>query len=516
MPSLLGRSASLLILALVACSPAVTSTSPSTQPNQVTPNTSLRLAQIGLPASMSPEASAYNHPVYGAMYDSMTWLDAKNNVIPMAATKWEALNPTTWRFTLRQDLTFTNGDMLTADDVEFTYNMIIKEKWPQVTQLNNLTGAKKVDTYTVDLMTSVPDASVLGGALFGWILPKEYFTAQGKEGFVSKPIGSGPYELVDFRTNDIAVFKKKTTEHPYRKVVATHLTFRSITEQTQMAAGLRTGDLDAVYGLLSPDVVEGIRKTDAKVDYRTISNISGLYSQPEAVRRNTPLTNKTVRLALNYAIDKDSLTKNLYGGFAEPTGQLSTPNSPGWDPNIKPYPYEPATAKKLLAEAGYPNGFALPIGIEFTPQTVNPNIATLVQSNLRDVGIEAPIASIELAAFLDKYYGRNGQVKGDIFLQSTGDTNGFMTQAQGLYTCNKPLHWWCNPEFDRNMQLANGEADVVKRGEFMRKAIRAFYDDVAHMQLLISSTYMITSPKLQGFVWENPNYYLFDKAYTAN
>ena len=280
-----------------------------------------------------------------------------------------------------------------------------------------------------------------------------------------------------------------------------------------MASGLRTGELDILQGLLNPDIVETIARTDAKVNYRTTSNISALISQPEMMMRNTPLQDKRVRWALNYAVDKEAIAKNLFRGYAIPTGQLSVPHSPSWDDSIKPIPYDPARAKQLLAEAGYPNGFKLPVGIEFTPQTVNPNIATAIQANLRDVGIDAPVTAYELAAFLDKYYGRNNQVKGDLFLQSTSDSNGFFTHIQGLYSCNNALHWWCNPEFDRLMQQANGELDVAKRGEIMRRAIRVFYDDVAHINLIVSSNFLITSPKVRGFVWDHPTFFVYDNAY---
>ncbi|GIW07154.1 MAG: cytochrome c [Dehalococcoidia bacterium] len=513
----LGGLLAVAALVAAACAPAPQTTPAQTggaqQPQERrAANQTLRVAQIGLPATLSPESSASNIALYSAIYDSMVWVDGKYNVQPRAAERWSQPDPTTWRFTLRRDLTFSNGDKLTAADVEFTLNLIVETRMPQMSQMTNLTGAKMVDDYTVDVTTRVPDASVVPGLLYAWIMPKNYYNAVGKNGFAVKPIGSGPYELVEFRANDIAIFKKRATEHPYRKPIATELTIRSITEQTQMASGLRTGELDAIQGLLSPDIVEQIARTDAKVEYRTTSNISALLSQPEMKMRDTPLQDKRVRWALNYAVNNEGIAKNLYKGYAIATGQLSVPGSPGWNDDIKPV-YDPAMAKRLLAEAGYPNGFKLPVGIEFTPQTVNPNIATAIQADLKEVGVEAAVTPYELAAFLDKYYGRNGQVKGDIFIQSTSDTNGFMSHAQGLYSCNNALHWWCNPEFDRLMQQANGEPDVAKRGELMRRAVRVFYDDVAHIHLIISSVFHITSAKVRGFVWDNPAFFTYDEVY---
>ncbi len=212
---------------------------------------------------MAPASSASNLQAYGSMYDSLTGLGPKAVVEPAAAEKWSQVNATTWRFNLRKDLTFSNGDKLTADDVVFTVNTLLKERWPQVTAVPNLTEAKKVDDYTVDLVTKVPDASILPGGAYLWIVPQKYYESVGKDGFAAKPIGSGPYELTEFRTADVAVFKLRSTPHPYRKPNAQILTIRSITEQTQMTAGLKTGELDIVQGQLGPDQVSLMEKNGA-------------------------------------------------------------------------------------------------------------------------------------------------------------------------------------------------------------------------------------------------------------
>jgi peptide/nickel transport system substrate-binding protein len=511
----------LALIGLAACSPAAPSPAapPAAAPAGPTAekraaNQTLNVAQVGLPATMSPESSAANYQLYGAMYDAMTVLDAKANIVPAAATKWSQTDPTTWRFNLRNDMTFSNGDKLTAADVEFTLNKIVADKMPQISLMNNLTGAKMVDDYTVDVMTKVPDASILPGLSSGWIMPKAYYTTSGKDGFATKPIGSGPFQLTSYRASDMAVFKKRSTEHPYRKSVLADLTIRSITEQNQMVNGLQTGDLDVLQGFILGDTADQIAKNipGANVQYRVTNNFSALISQPENKQRNTPLTDIRVRWALSYAVDKEAMAKNLYKGYAKATGQLTVPDSPAWDDSIQPVPYDPAMAKKLLADAGYPNGFKLPVGIDYTTN-VDPKLVLALQSNLRDVGIEASANMYELAAFLDKYYGRNGQTKGDLFIQTTGDGNGFMTQAQGLYSCNIPLVWWCNPEFDKNMALANSEPDVQKRGVLMKKAIRAFYDDVAHINLVIAPTFVISGPKAKGFVWGHTSAFFYDSFY---
>lgn len=462
---------------------------------------------------MSPAAASSSPQVYGAMYDSLTTLGPDAAVLPRAAEKWQQVDPLTWRFTLRKDLVFSNGDKFTADDVEFTVNSMVSERWPQNTGLPNVTGAKKIDDYTVDYITKVPDASVLVGNAGLWIVPKNYYETVGKDGFAAKPIGTGPYDLVEFRTADIAVLKLKTTPHPFRKPVATQLTFRSITEQTQMTNGLKTGDLQIVLGQLAPDQINLMEKNGAKVDSRMTGANGLLFSQPEAIQRNTPLTNKTVRLALNYAVDKEAIAQKIYSGRAQPIGQISVPSSPGWDPNVKPIPYDPAMAKKLLAEAGYPNGFKLPTGIEFTPLTGNANMMVAVQSYLKDVGVEADVTQFELAPFLDKFYGRNNAAKGDLFMFSTGDTNTFATGMYQYFTCNKPVHWWCNPDLDKYFALSASEPDVKKRGELMRKAIATLRDDVGVLFLVNVPHVVVYTGKVKNFDRRSDTGYDFDSVY---
>ncbi|MFN8533534.1 MAG: ABC transporter substrate-binding protein [Dehalococcoidia bacterium] len=518
----LTSAAILLSLTLAACAPATAppaSTGGAQQPTERrAANQSIKIAQLGMPATMSPEASNSYIAVYWSMYDPAMTLNEKMDVVPWAAEKWSQVNPTTWRITLRKDMVFSNGDKMTADDLEFTGKLMLETRTPQITQFGNLTEVKKFDEYSVDFITKIPDASVLPAMGYLWIMPKKYYESVGKNGFAAKPVGSGPYDLMDFRSADIAVFKKRATAHPFRKPQPEELTFRSITEQTQMIAGLKTGELDVVIGQLNPDRIQSLTDQEATVLSRLSSVNTAVFSQTENQSRNTPLTDKRVRLALNYAVDKEAIAKNIYRGFAKPTGQLSVPDSPSWDPNVQPIPYDPAMAKKLLAEAGYPNGFKLPIGMEFTALTGNVQMITAIQSYLRDVGVEAAVTEYELGQFLDKFYGRAGQTKGDIFFTGTGDGNGFATTIYGYYTCKKPLVWWCNPAFDTNMEAAVGEPDITKRGALMRKAIATLRDDVGLLFLFLTPSFIIHRPTIKGWTWGaadwgSQGFYNFDRAY---
>ncbi|MCL6647010.1 MAG: hypothetical protein K6U89_01575, partial [Chloroflexi bacterium] len=252
--------AGVLLLVLTACTPAMAPSGAVKAPTERrAANQTLRIAQLGMPATMSPEASNSYIAVYWSMYDPPMTLNEKLAVVPWAAEHWQQVNPTTWRITLRRDLVFSNGDRLTAADLEFTGKLMLETRTPQITQFGNLVSVTMVDDWNVDFTTKIPDASILPAMAYLWIMPKGYYLAVGKNGFAARPIGSGPYELVDFRSADLAHFRKRTTEHPFRKSQPSELVFRSITEQTQMINGLRTGELDVLIGQISPDRLDTLR-----------------------------------------------------------------------------------------------------------------------------------------------------------------------------------------------------------------------------------------------------------------
>ena len=321
----------------------------------------------------------------------------------------------------------------------------------------------------------------MAGLAFAWIMPQKYWESVGRDGYNAKPIGSGPYEMVEYRSGDYGRFKKRTAEHPFRKVIATEVEVRSLTEANSINAGLRTGDLDLAMGQFTGDQIDQYEKMGLVIEKKAAQNVNMLFPQYEREMRNSPTKDKRVRQAINYAIDKEAISKSFFRGEALAVGQLGLPTSPFWDDSIKAYPYDPAKAKSLLAEAGYPNGFELPFGLEFTPQTGQQDVVVAIQGNLRDVGITAKVLNLELAVFLDKFYARNGQQRGDLFfIGSPVDANGFASNVPTGYSCNKAPEniWYCNPDFDKLFVQAVTEPDLAKRADILKKATQINTQDV--------------------------------------
>jgi ABC-type transport system substrate-binding protein len=505
-------------LALAACTPAPPSTSPPSggaAPAATTPERAaeqkLRMSSQSINPSIAPEAYGILVWFNSMVFDSLTRLDDKLQPVPGVAERWEALpNGEGWRFFIRKDMVWPNGDKLTAADVAWTMNTMIASRWLGVSNFPAVTGARQIDDWTVDFLTRQPDISTLVNGAYFFVVPQKIYEQLGKDAFGLKPQGSGPYEVVDFKPSDTVVWRLRSGyNHPYRTANLTEITLRAIPEPATALAGLRTGELDFVIGVTNIEQAEAAERAGLKIHRRVTSNYVLLVDRDNS--RNSPLSNKLVRQALNYAIDRELIAKNIFKGTAIPMGQLGLPGAPMHVEELKPYPFDQRRAKELLAQAGYPNGFTLPLGYDFSPAFHSEALTLAVQDFFKQVGVETKINSWDANVWQDKLFGRNNQTRGDIYAVTYGDANGLMTFGRSLLTCNNAQAVLvCVPEFDRFMNLAYGEPDAAKRAQYLQQANRAFVDELPAVFVTASGPTYVMRPVVQGFAPVNVTFFTFD------
>ncbi|MCS6801767.1 MAG: ABC transporter substrate-binding protein [Chloroflexota bacterium] len=519
----IGRLALVLALTAAACAPAA-----SPQPGAPAPQETraerqhLRVAVKGIFGNPTPQASATLHFVYYPLYDTLTKLSEGYQVTPWVAERWALQgDAAAWRFSLRRDMSWPDGSKLTAEDVAFTLETVIKSRWPQLPYFENVTGAHVVDEYTVDFLLRQPDMSVPAAANFLWIIPKKYYESVGFDGFVQKPMGSGPYELVSFRNTEGVHYRKRPQPHAFRKAVAEEITFTVIAENAQIINGLRTGEIDLALDVnFTAEQANALKQAnmDVHVGLSTLQYIA----LPQGVNelRRTPFTDKRVRQALWYAINREAIATTLFQGYAQPAISVAVPGTAYHDPTIPLPPYDPARARQLLAEAGYPNGFRLPVGLGYTTAFNPQDVVVAIQSNLRDVGIEFTVTPNERAVAVDKAYGRNNLQKEDIWMGRQGDPLGFGGNRT-FFGCGKPVGdpsalYWCNPEWDRLMDQAYAEPDERRRADILKRAARIQVEDAYIQALYVEPLFGVAGPKTRGFKPDHPLYFHFDAAYKIN
>ena len=317
-------------------------------------------------------------------YDPLVRRDRDLKVQAALAESWEQPNPTTWRFHLRHGVKFHDGSPFTADDVVFSYNRVIAPGSQLNAYMQAGTGVKNIDDYTVDFLTKVPDPIFLEEITSWAIMPKAWSEAnhaeqamdltKKDENFATRhENGTGPF-ILDTREPD-----RRTTMHAnpawWDKMPGNidKVEFNVIGNAATRVAALLSGDIDMMYTVPPQDVPRLQGNADLKVletpELRTIflgfdqSRAELLKSD---VKGKNPFKDVRVRQAFNEAIDIKAIQQRVMRGQSHPTGLMYGPGVNGWtEASDVRYPYDPTAAKKLLADAGYPDGF----GVTLTART---------------------------------------------------------------------------------------------------------------------------------------------------
>jgi len=332
--------------------------------------------------------------LYG-LHDALVKPMPGNIMTPSLAESW-TLSPDqkTYEFKLRQGLKFHNGDLFTAEDVKFSFlraksARILKEKVREI---------EIVDPYKVrfHLHEPFPDFMAFYGTLAtgaSWVVPKKYVEKVGDDGFKKQPIGLGPYKFVS-NTPGIEIVMEANESYWRKMPSVKRLVFKSVPEATTRAAMLKKGEVDIAYLLDAPTALELKRDSNLRLAFSGAIGIHFLdfFDQWDP---KSPWADKRVRLAAIEAVDLRSLNEAENLGASRLTGNI-VPRSFDFALPIEPYAYDPAKAKQLLAEAGYPSGFAAGDLYPWPPYF---SMGEAIGGYLAAVGIKTRIRTMERAAF---------------------------------------------------------------------------------------------------------------------
>jgi peptide/nickel transport system substrate-binding protein len=332
------------------------------------------------------------------VYDGLTARDVQGNLVPGLAESWKRLNATTWQFVLRKGVKFHNGDDFNADSVKFTLDRGTNPETKATisSELGAIASTEIVDPFTVNVITKAPDflLPVRLGELYGLMLSPKHTIAVGKEAIATKPNGTGPFKLVTWAKNERLVLEAYDGYWRGAPKVK-RIIVRPILEDAARVAALQTGEVDLAAPI--PHVrIEELRRND-KLVIKTIAAPRIFHVTIDV--RKPPFDNVKVRQALNYAVDVNAILRSLYFGHGTRLATVVDKGALGYDPSVQPYPYDPARAKALLAEAGYPNGFEVEFD-SFTGSIADHSKpAEAIAGYLQKVGIKVKMNVFEFSAF---------------------------------------------------------------------------------------------------------------------
>lgn len=296
------------------------------------------------------------------IFDGLVTRTTRDRVVPELATAWRQSNPTTYEFTLRRGATFHNGDPVTADDVVFTFERILKDggvggqSSPRKGLLGPLARVDKVDEATIRFTLTEPFSVFLQAIVHFQIVPRRYVQQVGDRAFAERPIGAGPFRFVGGTLDSQIVLQRydgyyggAPAQAPVGPAPAAGVVFRMMPEPATRVAALKTGEVHIVEDL--PIDLLGDLQRDPNVYVKTTQG-TRVYAI-ELNNARPPFNDVRVRQAVNYAVNWDAILKNVYQGYAHRLATAFLPSGFGYNASIKPYPYDANRARQLLREAGF-------------------------------------------------------------------------------------------------------------------------------------------------------------------
>jgi len=433
-----------------------------------------------------------SHRVLENVYDGLLKYDENMNLIPNLAVDFEVVDPYTIVFEIREGVKFHNGESLTVEDVLFTFERIRdpEVKAPAATYYGEVESIKVIEGNKVEFKLKIPMASSLLPNFAGVnsaILSKSFVESGANLQLVTN--GTGPFFMAEFVAGNYITLRKYFVEGlPYLSEIKMMI----MPEEVTRVSALRNGDVDLAK-ISEPLSLRQLPSDRFKI-YRT--PVLSYYLLGFNTTRG-PLSKPEVRNALNYAVNREMIVKAVAFDEATITGPLN-PELDFWalQPNeFEEYTYNPAKAKQLLTEAGYPNGFEFEI---VAAQRYNfDKVAQVIQAQLAEVGVTAKINIVEWGIFISKWREsdfdsfismNSGSIDPDIQFNRTfrtgGSTNVFL---------------YSNPEVDELLDRGRSESDIVARQKIYGELQKKLVEDSPILFLYSANTIFASNNAVEGF-----------------
>jgi peptide/nickel transport system substrate-binding protein len=427
-----------------------------------------------------------------ALHDALVKPLPGNDMAPCLAESWtESPDGLVYEFKLREGLTFHNGAPFTAEDVQFSF---FRYKGTSAKLLHEKVKAIEIiDAHRLRFVLPVPwpdfltfYATMATGA--AWVVPKTYIEQVGEDGFKRHPVGLGPYRFV--RSSPGVELVLEANERYWRKVPAIKsIIFKGVPERATRLAMLKTGEADIAYLMIGD---EGTAvKADPNLRLASVIPPAVWYLEfPEQWDTKSPWHDQRVRLAANLAIDRQAINEAERMGLGRPTGSI-IPRSFEFALPLEPLPYDPARARRLLAEAGYPNGFDAG---DFNPAPPFYTMAEAIGNYLAAIGIRTQMRTMERATFMSAW--REKKLKG-LLMVATGASGSAATRIETFVVSMGTYAYGGSPDLDQLFQLQAVERDRSKRQALLHQMQRLMHERVLHAPVFEPATLHGVGPRVE-------------------
>ncbi|MSO96608.1 MAG: hypothetical protein EXR11_00100 [Rhodospirillaceae bacterium] len=435
--------------------------------------------------------------IRSTIYDNLTRMAKTGELMPGLALSWATESDTTWMFKMRPGVVFSNGEVCDAAAAAAAINNLIdpKRHFPRALDIPGIVSARARDATTLEVVTAKPDPLLPRRMNMVPIPAPKAWVEMGPEAFAKNPIGTGPFKVVNWGA---AGYRLEAVPTSWRKsqhidVIETTI----IADATARIKALLSGRVDVTMGLGPDDLAEV-----AAAGYLTrITQVPSVLAISYRTVRDDPAPLKDVRVrhALNYAVDKETIVSQILANTTRVASQGTVPGIPGYNPDLKPYPYDPAKAKALLAEAGYPNGFKLTMLVYGGLLPNDTVVFQKVAQDLAAVGVKVELRSMTFADYARRLF--NGDWEGiDAF------SNGWLSVGLGdpiravdQFSCGYNAPFFCAPEMMPMIDATRSEMDPAKRNKLMQNLMAEFNKVGVALWLIEFSTIAGLSPRVKNY-----------------
>jgi peptide/nickel transport system substrate-binding protein len=454
-----------------------------------------------------PDRSLMDH-----ISDTLLRWKAPGVPMPWLATSWKNIDPLTWELTLRRGVRFHNGEPFDARAVKFFYDTLNDPAVISPSKTNH-TWVERVeilDDFTVRLVTRRPDPVLPSQMALAHMMPPAYVRQVGFDGYRKRPIGTGPFRFVEHLPDTRIVLQANDQWWGGPQRIRT-LIYRPIKEDAARAAALVAGEVDVAIDLppeLLPLIEHAPKATVQKA--LTIRTYVMLFS---SLFPNYPTAKREVREAISYAIDRESLNANIMGGLGAPAAFIS-PTTFGYNPDLKPLPYDPARARRLLAEAGYPNGIDIALDASNGKYPKDKEIAEAIAGQLGKVGIRTTVNSYEWGVMTRRIFSHQAS---PMALIGWGD-GSFDPESHNRLTLQTGSTWsqMVDPKLDALIDQIATEMDpqarralIYREQDYLREAFPVTY--LVRMGVIAGVSKKLDWWRLRA----DEKYYFFENPKTA-
>lgn len=431
------------------------------------------------------------------IFDTLVTRDENMKLVPSLAESWSQTAPDKWVFRLRAGVKFTNGEPMDAEAVKFSIDRVKDPSAaaPTVSYISTVREVRVIDPLTIEVVTNGPDP-LLPTRFSRYpteVVPPKYVSQVGRKTFAQKPVGTGAFKLLKWEKGT-AIELERNPDYWGTKPEVESVVFRAIPEASTRVNALLNGEADIITDVSADDRRKIENSGGARVSaVERAGNIVyiGLRSD------KAPLSDLRVRQALNYAVDKRSIVKYILKDAAVATNSIIGPRDFGYAGEPAGYPYDPAKAKALLAEAGYANGFSIELDTVSWYLKSN-DVAQAVAEQLKAVGVSVKINPVESAVYRELVPAGK---ESPLYFLGWSSTNTLDADAAvyAILHSGEPYSTYSNPVVDKLLEEARFAGPDTPRAKLYEEIQAAYIADAPRIFLYQENKYYGVSKRL---VWE--------------